>query len=172
MTSKSAALSLIAVVAVTSLVGCAGYKLGSMLPGDIQTVFIPTFVNKSKEPLLEVEATSATIEEFQKDGSLEVTDEASADTVLKVTLTEYTLTPLAYRKDKTTAAKEYRLTVYATMSLERKSDGSVIAEHPSVKGEADFLLLGDMSSSKLQALPKAAEDLAHHIVEKVVEAWQ
>jgi hypothetical protein len=169
MKNKAARVYLLALLLLS---GCAGYKLGTMLPGDINSVFIPTFVNKSKEPLLEVETTSATVDEFQKDGSLEVVDAASADTVLNVTLTDYILTPVAYQRDTKTAAREYRLTIFAAVVLTRQSDNTVIAQNPRVKGETTFLLLGDLSSSKLQALPSAAEDLAHNIVEKVVEAWQ
>ena len=44
--------------------GCIGYQLGSSLPPDIKNIFIPTFINQCKEPLIEVEATNATIAEF------------------------------------------------------------------------------------------------------------
>ena len=159
-------------LSIALLPGCAGYRLGSMLPDDVKSVYIPTFVNKSKEPLLEVETTSAAVEEFQKDGSLEVTTEEAADSVLKVQLLEFALQPVAYRRDVKTATEEYRLTIFASVSLTRKSDGSVIAQHPRVKGEATFELAGDMSSAKLRAIPTAAQDLAHSIVEKVVESWQ
>jgi hypothetical protein len=163
---------LLAALLALALTGCAGYKLGSMLPGDVTSVFIPTFVNKTKEPRIEIDATSAAVEEFQKDGSLEVVGEDQADALLSVVLTDYTLTPLAYRKDERTATKEYRLTVFATVSMTRRKDGSVLAQHPRVKGETTFLVTGDLSSSKRQAFPDAAQDLAHNIVERVVEAWQ
>ena len=40
-----------------------------------------------------------------------------------------------------------------------------------MRGEYVFPVAGDLSSSKLRGLPLAAEDLAHNLVEKVVEAW-
>ena len=53
-----------------ALTGCAGYRLGTMLPPDIQSVAVPTFINRTSEPLLESETTRAAIREFQQDGSL------------------------------------------------------------------------------------------------------
>lgn len=162
----------IAMIAVALLgPGCAGYRLGSMLPPDIKSVAVPTFVNRTTEPLAEVEATRAVIQEFQKDGSLKVMPEGQADAVLRVTLTDYDLAPVSFRSDKRTAAREYRVTMLASVELVRCSDQAVVARHPRAKGEAVFELAGDLSSAKLRSLPEASEDLAHNIVEKVVEAW-
>ena len=58
------------------LTGCASYQLGSMLPNDIKTVYVPTFINKTGEPMIESEATQAAIRELQKDGSLKVVGSA------------------------------------------------------------------------------------------------
>ncbi len=164
--------TLLAALILGLLPGCAGYRLGSMLPDDIKSVYVPTFINQSKEPLLETETTRATIEEFQKDGSLTVAPPESADAELEVTLMEYALTPIAYRRDQKSTTQEYRMTIYASVILKRRSDGSVISKNPRVKGETTFDMIGDLSSSKLRVLPQAAADLAHNIVERVVESWQ
>lgn len=159
-----------AALAVT-LTGCAGYQLGSMLPPDIKTVFVPTFVNKTQEPLIEVDTTQAAIEEFQRDGSLRVVNEDQADSILEVTLREYRIEPVSYRAEQKTTAKEYRITIHASVLLKRRGTDAVIAQNPRVKGEAVFPFSGDLTSSKLTGLPDAADDLAHNIVEQVVEAW-
>ena len=151
--------------------GCAGYRLGSMLPEDIKTVYIPTCINETGEPLLEVEATQALIQDFQRDGSLRVVGEEQADTLLSVVLREYRLEPVAYRTDQRTTAREYRIVLRARILLTRRVGGAVVVESPNVQGEATFTVTGDLSSSKLRGLPAAAEDLAHNIVEKVVEVW-
>ena len=48
-----------------TLGGCV-YQLGSSLPPNLKTVYVPTFVNKCGEPQVENETTQATIQEFQK----------------------------------------------------------------------------------------------------------
>ena len=154
------------------LMGCASYQLGSMLPDDIKTVYVPTFVNKTQEPMIETEATQAAIQEIQKDGSLKVVRAIEdADTILTVTLTDYELTPLKYDRDLDTTADMYRLTLTAQIVLTRRATNKVVSESPSVQGEADFDIAGDFTTSKKRGLPDAAEDLAHNIVETIVEAW-
>lgn len=154
------------------LAGCASYQLGSMLPDDIKTVYVPTFVNKTSEPLIETEATQAAIRELQKDGSLKVVSSPEeADTLLTVTLTDYQLTPLKYESDRNTTADEYRMTLTAQVVLTRRTTDKVVSENPRIQGETDLPISGDFTTSKKQGLPNAAEDLAHNIVESVVEAW-
>lgn len=154
------------------LTGCSTYQLGSMLPEDIKTVYVPTFVNKTTEPLIENEATQAAIREIQKDGSLKVVrSEQEADTILTVTMTDYSLTPLKFDRDLNTTADQYRMTLTVQIMLTRRATDKVVAENPRVQGEADFPISGDFTSSKKQGLPRAAQDLAHNIVETIVETW-
>ena len=151
--------------------GCAGYRLGSMLPKDIATVYVPTFVNKTSEPRLEVETTQALIEDLQRDGSLRVVNEDQADTILKVTLNGYNLNPVSYRTDQRTATREYRITIAASFVLTRRGSGAVVAESPRVIGEGVFQVVGDLTTSKATGLPIAAEDLGRRIVQQMVEVW-
>jgi hypothetical protein len=151
--------------------GCATYKVGSTLPDGVQSVYIPVFINETDEPGVESEATRAAIQEFQNDGTLRVTTEDAADLVLTVTIKEFKLKPLQYKRDRTTTAEEYRLTLVADVVATRTSNRSVLSERTHLEGDAEFTLATDMRAAKRDALPDAAEDLAHKIVEAVVEAW-
>lgn len=163
----------LALLAASCLTGCVGYRLGSMLPADVRSVYIPTFVNKTDEPLIESATTEAAIREFQKDGTLKVAGAPEiADALLAVTIVKYELSPLSYDTLKRTTANEYRLILTASVVMSSQKTGKVIAESPKVQGENTFVLSGDMTSAKRQALPAAAADLAHDLVETVVEAWQ
>ena len=168
--NKRIFLPLLVIVALL-VNGCAGYQLGSMLPKDIKTVYVPTFLNKTKEPLIENDTTQKAIQEIQRDGSLKVSNKEGADSILEVTLTDYSLTPVRYDTTHTTQTKEYRLWLTANVVLKSAKDGKVIVDRPSVRGQAVFEVFGDLTSSKVQALPNAASDLAHNIVETIVEVW-
>lgn len=150
--------------------GCAGYRLGSMLPPDIKTVYVPTFINKTTEPQLEVQTTQSLIEELQRDGSLRVVNQDQSDVTLTVTLRNYRIDPVSYSSTQRTTAREYRIVLQAAIVMTRRN-GTVVVDNPNVIGEYVFQVSGDISSSKLTGLPLAAEDLAHNIVEKVVEYW-
>lgn len=153
------------------LTGCAGYQLGTNLPPGVSSISIPVFINDAREPGLETIATSATIQEFQKDGSLKVLPREQANSLLEVTLTEYELTPLRYRRDQAITAKEYRLTLTADVVLRKLPSREIIAESKGVIGFTDFQALTDLPSARRMALPKAAANLGQRIVKCVVEYW-
>lgn len=153
------------------LCGCAGYRLGSTLPPDIRSIYIPTFKNESGEPEAEVTATRATIEEFQKDGSLTVAGQPqAADVILEATLTSIKLEPVRYEEDDPKAAGEYRLWMSADVVLRRRGAAEAMMTR-RLSGDRKFVPSGDLSSGKRTVMPEAAADLAHDIVEAVVEAW-
>ena len=151
--------------------GCANYRLGSMLPDDLQTVYIPTCKNETAEPLIEQDVTRAILAQIQMDGSLRVASADDADTVLEITLTKFWLDPVAYEAGKSSTANQYRMSIKATFVLRRRADNSVVVDSPSVTGWYDFDFAGDMTSSKNIALRPAAEDLGRRIVSQIVQYW-
>jgi hypothetical protein len=151
--------------------GCSGYTLGSSLPAGLRSVYMPTFINECGEPLLETEATSATRAEIQRDGTLQLaSDESMADTILNVTLTKIETEPVRYDSNKPKTTAEYRLKITATLTFQKKGGEKALLSR-TVTGEKTFKSTGDLSSAKLAARPKAFEDLAHRIVEGIVEYW-
>jgi len=151
--------------------GCASYQLGSMLPDDIQTVYMPTCVNQTTEPMIEQDVTSAILSQIQIDGSLRVTSKELADTILDVTLTGFWLSPVGYVQGESSTVNQYRMNIRASFVLRRRVDNSVVAESPGVSGWSEFDFLGDMTSSKNIALRPAAEDLGRLIVNGIVQYW-
>jgi outer membrane lipopolysaccharide assembly protein LptE/RlpB len=152
--------------------GCVGYQLGSMLPGDIRTVHVPVFMNETEEPFLEVETTRAALREIQRDGSLRVATTDEADAVLTVTLLDLRLEALAFDRDRRAAAEEYRLLITAAATLTRRSDNQVVASIPRIEGEGTFIVSGDLTTSKQTAIPRASEDLAKRIIDRLLETWE
>ena len=67
-----------------------------MLPNDVRTVYMPTCVNATSEPLIEMDVTRAILAQIQMDGSLRIASEDTADTVLDVKLTGFDLDPVGY----------------------------------------------------------------------------
>lgn len=167
---KMVRLLFLALLFVCVAGGCAGYQLGNTLPPGIKSVYIPTFLNRTNEPEIEVRTTSLAIQEFRRDGSIRVVDAEHADARLEVTLLSYELYPLRYERNDARAADEYRLIITAKAVFRMADTGKVLSEN-IVQGESTFVLSGDLSSAKLVALPNAARDLAHDIVESVVEYW-
>ncbi len=166
---KTAKLLLLPVLLLL-IAGCTGYRTGSTLPESIQTVSL-TVLNHTDEPSIEVEVMKALRSELQMDGRLKIRPEEEADSVLRVTLTSYYLTPLAYDEERGTLAREYRMSLNGRAVLFDADSEEVIMETPRLRGWADFPYVADLTTAKLGALPEAAGDLARKVVSMTVMSW-
>ncbi len=152
------------------MAGCLGYRVGTLLPEDIRTIYVPAFGNKTGERNLEVGATNAVINKLNVDGTLKVVSkEEEADSVLKVTIVDYKLRPVRYRN--VSDPSEYRVTVIVEATLMNQHTGEPLWKNKRLGGESEFVIRGGLPSSERAALPAAFDDLAHDIVEAIVEGW-
>lgn len=149
---------------------CVGYRVGSQLPADIQSVFVHIPKNNTEEPLLQNEVANAFLAQIQRDGSLFLAPETQADTLAYIDITGFKTEPLAFSATNRSQATEYRLIIEANITLTR-ADGSILVQSGTVSGRDVFLLAGDLTSSKRTALRPAAEDLARRLVAQITEAW-
>jgi len=150
--------------------GCTTYELGSALPPDIESVYIPSVVNATEEPLLESAVTREVLREFQRDGTLRLADEASADARLDIRLVGFELEAIKFERDDTRATQVYQMRIDAEVKLTRAGETAPMMERKML-GDTFFDFFGDLASSKTTATPLAARDLAHDIVESLVEYW-
>lgn len=168
-----AASALLAFAAVLPWTGCIGYQLGSSLPGNIRTLQVPAFENRTGEPMIEADITREVVGAIQRDATFTVMRSSQpADAVLHVTLTRFLMAPVAYQSLQNSRADTYRMTIIASYKLVHNATGKIISQHAWVHGEAIVPIVGDMTSSKLTALPEASKELARDIVDKITETWQ
>jgi outer membrane lipopolysaccharide assembly protein LptE/RlpB len=107
----------ISVVCFLLLVGC-GYQLtGSKthLPPGITSIAIPTFVNQTFEPGVEIQFTRAFLNDFIQDRRVKVVDKAQADSVLEGTIKSFSITSSAYNADG--FVLEYQATMVVDLIL-------------------------------------------------------
>ena len=156
--------------AVVLASGC-GYRVGTLLPPSIQTIYVPLFTNATDEPRLEVEVTNAVIQRIQEDGTLSVADAASADIVVEGRIISYRRDPLRYERDNPAATEEYRLRIAVQMTVRDRRSDTLISSHSWVEGDADFEVAGDLKTAERRVVPIAAQDLARDVVERIVEGW-
>lgn len=163
---KRISLIFISISLVLNLFGC-GYRVGSLLPADIKTVAVPMFVNKTPEPELASIVTNGIIQELIADGTLQVTEYENADTLLLGEIIDYKREPLRFTKKEVTS--EYRLIIVVRVVFKDLRHNEVMWKNSRIEGETTFFVGASLPASERAALPEAVEDLAHHIVEKVVE---
>ncbi|MCF7817646.1 MAG: hypothetical protein K9M54_07170 [Kiritimatiellales bacterium] len=153
--------------------GCMGYHLGGSRPAGVETVYMASVINETTEPAIELQVTEALRGRIQFDGRLKLKNGPDAsDAIIEVALTRYTLTAIAFRNDqnRTSTAEQYRMRIDAVSTLKDSETGEILSESKTY-GETTFDFESDLTSSKRDALPRAAQELAKFIVDDLIERW-
>ncbi len=157
--------------ALLLLAGCMGYQLGGTRPEGIETVHMAAVVNTTTEPAIELQVTKALLQRIQFDGRLKLRNSAEeADAIIEVKLTDYKLTAIAFRDDLKTTPEQYRLRITGIATLVDRNTGETLSESKTY-GEARFFFESDLTTSKRNALPRAAEEIAKFMVDDLIERW-
>jgi len=150
--------------------GCGGYRGGTLLPEHIKTIAVPAFVNKTSEPNLEMPATTAVTNQLSIDGTLTLVGEnESPDVVLTAEIINYQRR--AVRFTGATRPAEYRITVTVRATLRDTHENTDLFKDQRLSGHAEFVVVGSLPESEERARPAAFDDLAHDVVERIVEGW-
>jgi hypothetical protein len=161
----------ISLAATLLLAGCMGYRLGGSRPEGIETVALAPVINATGEPAIELQVTHAMRERIQFDGRMRLVNEPeNADALIEIRLTNYSMSPIAYRADLKTTPLIYRLRITGTASLKDSMTGKILSTS-STYGESTFDFKSDLTSSKRDALPYAAEEIAKFMLDDLIERW-
>jgi hypothetical protein len=163
-----------ALLVVFALGGCAGYRVGDISGRNIQgvqSVYVPVVKNASLEPDVQVIATDAIIQRFNSDGTLEVNQNANADSELDVVITDVKRTAVASAANNILVTSEYQLNIVGKATFVNRRLGRKIFDNVVVNGTTTFFTQSDILEGERQALPLAAQDLGNNVVKLVTEGW-
>jgi hypothetical protein len=176
---KKAAAS-IALVAALAAAGC-GYTLagrGSFLPAYINTIGIPTFINRTTVFNLETQLTQKVQSEFIGRGRYKIIPEtAGADAVLAGEVTSVSIAPTSFNPQQ--IASRYIITMTARVELRDVRDKKVLWENPSLLFREEYEAQSGTSvldpaaffGQDINALERMSSDFAQTIVSAILEAF-
>jgi outer membrane lipopolysaccharide assembly protein LptE/RlpB len=104
------------------LLGGCGYQwVGkeTHLPFGVTSIAIPTFINKTLEPGIEIPFTQAFLREFILDRRVKVVDQKEADSILEGIIRYYTFSVVSF--DKSGLALEYQTNVTIDLTLKERN---------------------------------------------------
>ena len=103
------------------MAGCGYQMVGkeTHVPPGINSIAIPTFVNQTFEPGIEVPFTQGFLREFIQDRRVKVVGRNEADSVLEGVIKSFKIYSVSY--DRSGIALEYQITVAIDLTLKKKT---------------------------------------------------
>jgi hypothetical protein len=126
MSITIAGLSLAAWLLFASLPGCTGWSTDPLILGGSEKVYVPYFKNDTFYRRLEHDLTQEVIHRIHERPDLFLTDEKSADLILKGTVTNFR--SIVRSEDRQDRAVESSTVVTVQVQVVRASDGKVLRE--------------------------------------------
>ncbi len=174
------AITFVALTILTSLSGCTTYRLGSGNELTFKSIYVKPAENNSFAPQAQAIVSAKIRDTLIRDGRVKLlTDEADADAILLVNLSDYSHTPAARRSVDTKEARSFELKLTAQISLYEQSNGSyhfrnrTVEENTNVHTNDPFRSNAGNSyqQAEYQAMPRLAHGLARKITDEVLSVW-
>ncbi len=157
--------------------GCGYHTVGSAahIPGDVHTMAVPFFQNRTQFSHTEVALTQATVRELNTRTKFHVLpreDAGDADAVLKGTILSETVVPYTYNSE-TGQSSSYMITLTASVTLTDR-DGRVLYRHDGYTFRQQYeatLDLGTFVEEDSPAMARLSRDFAQSLVSDMLESF-
>jgi outer membrane lipopolysaccharide assembly protein LptE/RlpB len=162
----------VTILAVSS--GCGYHFLGKGKGtlGEVKTIAIPYFVNKTFEPGIDRIFTDALVNEFVESREFTLTSEDKADVVMKGVLKSFEDQPISFNRND--RALEYRATVTLEFSVEERATGKVLWRDRNITYNEEYRVNPDIAVTEFnkdQAIERLAGELAERIHDNLLEGF-
>lgn len=160
----------LAALAMTGIAACS-YSFRSPVPAHLDTVYVPTFENETREFQLTQQITERVIGEFLNESRLRlVGDEEDADLLVVGTVKNYEEEALSYDPGQAATPDVFSRRVLLTVDirLEDQVQEETLWENASLREWGEFSEeRGETREDGIQrAVDKIAEELLRHVVEE------
>jgi hypothetical protein len=157
----------LAAIAVVLCLAC-GYKAGSLLPGHIKKIYIPTFENETTRYGIEQDLTSLVVEAFTNDNRLSVVSEGEADAMLRGVIVGYQKGALTF--DRAQTVDEFKIEITVSVEFEDLRDGKILWKEGEFRAWESYTA-GEDEGGEEEALLTAIGTLAGDMVSRTLEGW-
>ncbi len=179
VTDRARVLILVVFVLLTS----CGYHLthtGGIVPEGAKYIAIPTFVNNTNEPYVDIEVTKAVVNEFVHDGRLRVVSSDAADLMLTGKIVKFEMIPQSY--DPNSYVLQYYISIVVDISVEDVKNHKIILKEKGLNSVflASYAVsypsisnvnIAATKNAKQAAIIQASQDVAQTLRSRVLEGF-
>lgn len=164
---------LLGFAAVGLLSGCIRYSFSGAVPGHIKTIAIPLFQNFTAEYGIVERVTDELILSFQKDNTLKIVDDKTADAILRGTLIRVEDAPYTYAGEgeaQNFSVGEYKLTLFVSLEYYDQVKDEVIWKQ-DVQDWGTYQYVSGAPDEREEGFAEAIDKLAEDILNLTVSGW-
>ena len=155
------------------LAGC-GYRIGSLMHPQINSIAIAPVTNETIGYNLGPQVRGLLCEVFQQDGSLQLKRESNADCILyaRVTSVKFSKGSWSSLDDENKYVPiQWSVSINIEYSVVIPGELKPLVAKRKVSGSATFMTGADMEAGRLSGVRQAALMAAKNIVSQVTEGW-
>lgn len=156
---------------------CAGYSFRSPIPSHLQTLYVATFENETREFQLTQEITERVISEFLNESGLQLVGSPDeADLVIRGTIREYEEEALSYDPRQTPALDapnpdvfSRRVLLTLEISLQDQVEDETLWESSSLREWGEFS--EEQGETREDGIDRAVEKIAETLLRNTAEEF-
>jgi hypothetical protein len=175
-----ALIGLVSIVVLCLFSGCANYNLGSSAEIPFKSIYIKPATNHSFAPQAQPIVSAQIRETFIRDARVKlVANEADADAVLYVDLTEYDRSAGARNSQDTEIANSFDVSLTAEITLYDQSKGAYLFKERSITSSTNAYIGNPYSEGEIisyqqserQTMTQLAREIARKVTDEVLSPW-
>lgn len=149
-----------------------GYAFRSPIPTHLQTLYVPTFENETREFQLTQQITERVIDEFLNESGLRlVGSEDEADLVVRGTIKSYEEEALSYDPGRAANPDVFTRRVILTLdvALQDRVEDEMLWENPTLREWGEFS--EEQGESRDNGIARAVEKIAEELLRNTAEEF-
>jgi len=169
---KKVALVGLMVMMMLSLAGCTGKQPMSVLPTYIKKIAVNNFSSNSVQYGIEDKLTKKVIDEFLRDGRLEISKAEEADALLTGVIVRYELAPVSY--DAQSIIEQYKLYIGVDITFKDQVQGTTLWTESNIHEDYTYYVTakaGQLVETENDAQEAVTDLLSRDIVRRTVVGW-
>jgi hypothetical protein len=154
------------------LSGCSYSPNPALFPVHLKTIAVPIFQNRTTQPALDEEATTAIVNRFIRDSKLRVVAESEADLVVSGSVTAYKNAVFGFNAAE--QAQEYQVAVTLSVTARDRVKNRELWKDDTLVRTANYFVTsvgGQAPQTEADARASAIDKLVDAILNRTVENW-
>jgi outer membrane lipopolysaccharide assembly protein LptE/RlpB len=158
-------------ITILSITAC-GKQPVSVLPTYIKKIAVNNFSNNTVHYGIEDKLTKKVIEEFLRDGRLEIVKTEEADALLTGVIVRYSLEPVSY--DAQSVIEQYKLYIGVDVTLHDQVQGTTMWTENNIHEDYTYYVTakaGQLVETENDAQEAVTDLLSRDVVKRTVVGW-